>query len=165
MVPYAVTLPGVLRDEECDEIVEKLNAVSSYEVAHCDAITREIVSDSCLDMIETVARKANDWYFKYDLYRGQHSWMQTYMRGDKYQRHMDGSPGQTRKLTAVAMLSHPLSYDGGNLAMYVNPRSYPIPRTRGTIVVFQHWVEHEVTPVTDGLRQTINMGFWGPPFK
>ena len=164
-VPYAVALPSALSTDECDHIVERLNPLEAYTVPHCEALTREIESDDSLDMIETIARRVNDMFFGYELYRGQHSWMQTYQKGDKYQRHMDGSPGQTRKLTAVAMLSDTMDYDGGHLVMYVNPKSFPVPRMKGTVVVFQNWIEHEVTMVTDGLRQTINMGFWGPPFK
>jgi hypothetical protein len=164
-VPYAVCLEGILRDEECDAIQETLMHVDPYVVKGCGAVTREIVAAPCLDIIETAARNMNDWYFKYDLDPGQHSWLQTYGVDGDYHRHMDGTPGQMRKLTAVALLSHPLSYDGGRLTMYVEPKHFNVPKTRGTVVVFQHWVEHDVSPVTSGERQTINMGFWGPPFK
>lgn len=166
-VPYAVCLQGALSDEECDEIQETLNHVDPYTVRGCGAVTREIVAAPCLDPIETIGRNINDRYFGFDLDPGQHSWLQTYVEGGDYHRHMDGSPGQTRKLTAVALLSHSGSYSGGNLTIVVPPKSYSVPRSRGTIVVFQHWVEHEVEQ-TRGLnseRQTINMGFWGPPFK
>lgn len=166
-VPYAVVLEGILSDYECEEISETLGRVDPYGVMHCEAITREVVAAPCLDIIETVARHANEKYFQYDLDPGQHSWLQTYEQGGAYQKHMDGSPGQTRKLTAVAILSHPESYEGGNLTMYVTPKEHAVPRTRGTVVVFQSWVEHEVTPIAGvgSERQTINMGFWGPPFK
>lgn len=164
-VPYAVSLEGALSHLECDEIVETLSPIDPYSVPGCGAVTREVVAAPCLDPIETVARNVNDFYFGFDLYGGQHSWLQTYEPGGDYHRHMDGTPGQTRKLTAVAILSSPLTYEGGRLKMYVSPRHFTVPRTRGTIVVFQHWVEHDVSPVTAGLRQTINMGFWGPPFK
>lgn len=167
MTPYAAVLEGILSDSECDAIQQKITRLEPYGVLGCGATTRECVSDSVLDIIETVARHANDRYFHFDLDRGQHSWLQTYGEGDKYQRHMDGSPGQTRKLTAVAILSHPLSYEGGDLTLYVTPKEHQIPRTRGTIVVFQSWIEHDVSPVKgiNSERQTINMGFWGPPFR
>lgn len=165
MVPYAVSLEGALSIDECEAITDVLGGVDPYVVKGCGAVTREIVASPVLDSIETVARNINNWYFKYDLDEGQHSWLQTYEAGGDYHRHMDGSPGQTRKLTAVAILSSPLVYEGGRLSMHVEPKHFVVPKTRGTIVVFQHWVDHEVSPVTSGLRQTINMGFWGPPFK
>lgn len=165
IVPYAVSLEGALSPDECQAIQETLEAVDTYTVANCGAVTREIVAAPVLDPIETVARNINSGFFGYDLDPGQHSWLQTYETGGVYQPHMDGTPGQMRKLTAVALLSHPDDYDGGSLRINVNPKAFRVPRTRGTIVVFQHWVEHEVLPITDGKRQTINMGFWGPPFK
>lgn len=165
MVPYAVSLEGALSHQECDVIVESLSPIEPYSMPGCGAVTREIVAAPCLDPIELIARNINDRYFGFDLDPGQTSWMQSYEKDGDYHRHMDGSPGQTRKLTAVAILSSPAVYEGGKLKMIVEPKSFMVPRTRGTVVVFQHWVPHEVTPVTIGLRQTINMGFWGPPFK
>lgn len=164
-VPYAVSLEGALSHDECDLIQDRLAYLEPYTVPGCGAVTRECHGDALLNPIETVARNINSRYFGFDLDEGQHSWLQTYEAGGDYHRHMDGTPGQTRKLTAVAILSSPLSYEGGRLKMYVDPRHFTVPKTRGTIVVFQHWVEHDVSPITVGTRQTINMGFWGPPFK
>lgn len=164
-VPYAAILESHLTGDECDEIIETLMAVDTYTFKGCGAVTREIEAAPCLDPIEKAARALNDWYWQYDLDEGQHSWMQTYEAGNKYQRHMDGSPGQTRKLTAVALLTNPMDYRGGGLTLYVDPKQQMVPTARGTIVVFDHWIQHEVRPVVAGRRQTINMGFWGPPFR
>lgn len=166
-VPYAVMIPEALTPQECSEISENLMRTEPdpYHAANCGAETREFVSSPWLDPIERIARVVNDFYFKFDLDEGQHSWLQTYWPGGDYRRHMDGSPGQTRKLTAVAMLSEPAQYEGGRLTMYVTPRDFSVTNHQGTVVVFQSWVEHDVAPVTSGMRQTINMGFWGPPFK
>ena len=165
MVPYAVSLEGALSAAECENIIRTMERIEPHESDGCDAITRETRGHAVLDPIEWVARNVNKRYFEFDLDEGGHAWMQTYERGNKYQRHMDGSPGQTRKLTAVAMLTDPDEYRGGALDIFVKPQSFTVPRTQGTIVVFQHWLEHEVAPVTSGKRQTINMGFWGPPFR
>lgn len=164
-VPYAAILPGYLEESECDAIQTTLSRVDPYTFSKCGAVTREVVAAPVLDPIEFAARCLNRIYWDYDIDPGQHSWMQTYEAGGEYRRHMDGSPGQMRKLTAVALLSDESTYEGGNLTLYVPPQSLSIPRTRGTVVVFQHWVDHDVSPVTKGLRQTINMGFWGPNFR
>lgn len=165
VVPYAVVFPGGLSGEECDLIQKNLGVLEPYRVRGCGGVTRETSSDPSLEPIEVVARAINDLYFGFDLDPGQHSWMQTYLREHKYKLHMDGSPGQMRKLTAVAMLSDPEDYEGGALSLHVHPRRFVVPRQRGTIAVFQHWVLHDVSPILSGKRQTINMGFWGPPFK
>lgn len=163
--PYAVMLEGGLTCSECDDIQERLGRLEPYGVTGCSASTRECVDDPSLNVVETIARNVNDMYFKYDLDAGQHSWLQSYGDGDEYQRHMDGSPGQTRKLTAVVMLSDPKSYDGGKLTLFVTPKSFIASQTRGTIIVFQPWIEHEVSTITAGNRQSLNMGFWGPHFR
>jgi predicted 2-oxoglutarate/Fe(II)-dependent dioxygenase YbiX len=164
-VPFAVIIEGLLSDEQCDSIQEKLSKLETYAFNGCAAKTREIESDPVLDPIERAARFLNTLYWQYDLDEGQHSWMQTYNSGDRYQKHVDGAPGQMRKLTAVALLSESTDYEGGDLHILVHPRTMSIPRTRGTVVAFQPWIEHVVTPVTSGTRQTINMGFWGPNFR
>ena len=164
-IPFAVALEGFLDEDVCDHIREAGLDLESYTVRDCGAITRECEPIPALEPIEDAARTLNRIYWEYDLDPGQQSWLQTYEKGMNYQRHMDGSPGQMRKLTAVAFVSPETDYDGGDLRLYYHPMSFDIPRTRGTVVVFQPWIEHEVLPVTGGIRQSINMGFWGPPFK
>ena len=163
--PFAVWYEGFLSGAECDAIIEEMETHEPYTVRGCGAITRECHEDPVLNTIEQFARGTNGLYWNYDLDPGQHSWFQTYDNGAKYQAHMDGEPGQTRKLTAVALLSDESDYVGGDLRLVVVPKSLWVPRKRGTVVVFLPWMVHEVKPVSSGLRQTINMGFWGPPFK
>ncbi len=163
--PYAAWYEGFLPDLECEEIIKVLSVADTYQHNGCGALTREFVAAPVLDTIEKTARMINTLYWGYDLDPGQHSWFQSYEKGSRYQPHMDGAPGQTRKLTAVALLSDPADYTGGELRLTEPTKAQWIPRTRGTIVVFPPWLVHEVKPVTSGFRQTINMGFWGPPFR
>jgi hypothetical protein len=164
-MPYAAVLEGFIPASDCDDIIAALEKEPIYNFPTCGAATREVESHPTLNPIEGVARAVNWLYWNYDLDDGQYSWMQTYSRDGCYKRHMDGSPGQTRKLTAVVMLSDPDDYKGGHLELYPPTGTYEVPRTRGTVVVFLPWIEHEVTMVFHGTRQTINMGFWGPPFR
>lgn len=164
--PYAVVLEGILTDEECNRILDRGMRLEPYNFSTCGAITREFdPGHFSLAQIENVALGMNNLYWNYDLDERPVSWMQTYETGTDYKIHTDTAPGQTRKLTAIALLSDPTEYDGGKLVIHAEPFSFAVPRTRGTIVVFQPWLLHEVTNVSDGIRQTINMGFWGPPFK
>jgi hypothetical protein len=164
-VPFAALVESHLSDAQCDAILEALNPLEGYRHKGCDAWTREIAEHPSLDPIEEAARYLNFMYWEYVLDPGQYSWLQTYEKDQGYQRHADGRPGQMRKLTAVAMLSDENDYDGGVLRLHWRPTTFGTKLPRGSIVVFQPWVEHDVTPVTRGVRQTINMGFWGPPFK
>lgn len=165
-LPYAVALEGALTDRECDKIQSEFMELEPYSVPHCNAVTREKIGHAySLDLVYAFSKSVNEMYWKYDLNPQTAAWMQTYGAGNDYQLHMDGSPGQTRKLTAVVMLTDPGLYSGGELVLLAQPAEYIVPKTRGTIVFFPHWLLHRVDPVTRGMRQTINLGYWGPSFK
>lgn len=164
-VPCAVISEGFIPGDKCDEIMARLMLIEAYTVPKCGAITREIGHIPELDEIRDFALLLNDVYWGYDLDARTNTWLQTYYERGRYQLHMDAVPGQMRKLTAVTFLTDPDMYGGGDLEIFFHPMSQKIPRTRGTVVVFQPWILHEVHPITTGVRQSLNMGFWGPNFK
>lgn len=158
---------GYLTDAQCDEIIADAMTIEPYSINHCNAVTRELPPGEfdSLMAIEDFARGINNMSWCYDLDDFSQSWLQTYVDGGSYERHCDAQPGQVRKLTAVALLSDPNTYIGGELKFDYGPLVDTIPKTRGTIVVFQAGLFHRVTPLSGtGVRQTINMGFWGPSF-
>jgi len=168
--PYAFIAEGWLKDQECEDILKIFEHVPSYRMNHCNAITKELTQDmnDSLNLVQAVAEHANHEYWKFDIDHQPTSWLQTYTDGNDYTFHTDHCLGQTRKLTAVALLSNQEDYYGGELKVCAFPgrvMEFYIPKTRGTIVVFPGWTPHEVTLVGEGLRQTINMGFWGPAWK
>lgn len=166
-VPFAVVLPGYLTDEQCEAMTYVLGAVGSYTFPHCDAKTTEAPQPlhEFFYPLKRIALEVNEQFFKYELDEQCWAWLQTYHPGMSYPLHMDGAPGQTRKLTAIALLSNPREYSGGGLVLTIPPGSFNIPRKRGTVVVFPQWVLHQVMQVNGGLRQTINMGFFGQPWR
>lgn len=166
MTPFAVIAEAWLSNSECDRIIECGEFEKPYEFHGCDAITRDLPDMlGPLSPIDGLARVINGGYFNYDLDSESHSYMQTYEPDGFYRKHYDAAPGTSRKLTAVVLLSPPEQYLGGALKFYHEPLSFTCPDTRGTIVVFPSWLLHEVEKVYEGKRQTINMGFWGPPFR
>ena len=63
-------------------------------------------------------------------------------------------------------LSDPVDYEGGVLE--IQPYGEQVIRTRkqrGLIVAFPSWTLHQVTPVTQGSRQSLVAWISGPPFK
>lgn len=164
--PNAIVGEGLLTDEQCDTIILEMSKLDSYNFTNCNAVTRECPRplSSVLDPIVEFTRMVNEaaWEFVIDECG---AWFQTYTSGMDYQIHTDATIGQTRKLTTVALLSDPSSYEGGLLRVIPYPAYEAIPRTRGTLVTFPGWMLHEVTPVHSGLRQTINLGIWGPPWR
>lgn len=165
--PLAVVNEGFLTDEQCDAILAEVEKIEPYNFPTCGAsMTRQIDSlVPSLTMASNLGHYINEIYWQYNLVDGLISWMQTYNKGDNYELHTDTSPGQSRKLTGVIMLTDHEDYNGGVLELHPPPHQYNISRKRGTIVFFQPWIPHLVTEVTYGTRKTINMGYFGPPFK
>ena len=166
--PYAVVFKSFLSDEECQLIIDTQSERESYQFPHCNAITTECDHPISEDLapIKEMLRFANEACFQYDVdFDSTQAWMQTYVFGGSYQKHMDGAPGQTRKLTAVAMLTDPFDYKGGELMFDIPTNTFEVPNARGTVVVFPGWALHHVRSLTAGVRQTINMGAWGPAWR
>lgn len=167
-LPFAVVAEGVLTDWQCDDILADAKTLDPLKLHICEATTRECYWPLAhvYKPILSYAEMINGIFWDYDVnFRDAAGFHQTYEAGGKYQLHMDGQVGQMRKLTAVAMLSDPDTYEGGDLVLHYHPNKFKVPRTRGTIVIFMSWMLHEVTEVTSGNRQTINLGFWGPNFR
>lgn len=164
--PHAVWFEGLLSKEECNNIISYMGHEEPYKFNSCGAVTREAPRplSPVFQSMESFARFVNSCYWGFDLDGGPSAWMQTYENGGDYSKHTDGCPGYVRKLTAVVQLSEDL-YEGGDLVFEDPQEQVKLVRTRGTVAVFPPWVWHHVTPVTSGIRRTINMGFWGPPFK
>lgn len=165
-IPFAVAGEGFLTPNQCARIVNRMNGVEPYNYRGCGGVTRQCphpLEDLFKPMVE-FAKDMNDAFWQYDLDDNPVGWFQTYEEESKYQIHMDSTPGQMRKLTAVTLLSDPAKYDGGELLIHFHPKFFTVPKTQGTVVVFQPWLLHEVLEVTRGLRQTINLAFWGPNF-
>lgn len=168
MLPIAASAEECISAAECDAIIEYMAEIDSYQFPHCNAQTREVPhpNSQVFDCLSFVGLVLNEMYWRLDLddvCAG--AWMQTYRQGDYYDIHVDAAPGQMRKLTAVLMLSDPEDYAEGDLTVKSDRASWIAPRTRGAVIVFPSWVPHHVTPVRAGVRQTINMGWWGPNFR
>lgn len=87
---------------------------------------------------------------------GMYGWHQDY-----------GSQGVriSRKLSLVLQLANPADYEGGELQVMTTGQPANIPKQRGLIAVFPSYVLHQVTPVTQGSRQSLVAWVSGPAFK
>lgn len=160
--PYVLINEGYLDDGLCDAIIEDAMREEPYEFDHCNAITRELhpIPRSVMP-VENLGFVLNELYWQFTLRGETAGWVQTYEKGGSYQLHMDGAPGQDRQMTAVVLLTDPSQYGGGDLEFHLPPHKVKAPRTRGTILLFPHWMLHAVTPIEWGTRQTLNLGFFG----
>jgi hypothetical protein len=166
--PYIAVCEGYLSDDECDRILNDTGYNEPHLFPGCgSASVKEYgpMVEGIMEPIVEVAKAANRYFWEYEIFNLYVAWLQEYTFDCDYMLHMDTSPGQMRKLTALAILSDPEDYRGGKLRFWIPHKEFCPAQKRGTIIIFPYWVMHEVKRITYGVRRTVNVGFWGPPFK
>lgn len=128
------------------------------------------------------ANKTAGWNFHYDF--AEPMQFTEYSLNQYYTFHLDcfdepynkpnepGWHGKIRKLTAVALLSDPSEFEGGQLEFDFRNFSYdedtiwPCKEIlkKGNVVVFPSFVWHQVKPVTFGKRHTLVTWALGNPY-
>jgi PKHD-type hydroxylase len=82
-----------------------------------------------------------------------------------YGWHQDFGAGPSRKLSLVVQLTDPAEYEGGNLQIMSGSQPQNVRKQRGLIAIFPSFMLHQVTPVTQGNRQSLVAWATGRPFK
>ena len=82
-----------------------------------------------------------------------------------YAWHQDYGGQISRKLSLVLQLTDPSRYEGGNLQTMTNQDVFTVRKQRGLVTVFPSFTLHQVTPVTQGSRQSLVAWISGPPYK
>ena len=131
--------------------------------------------------------RANRDNFLYDISGFDQESMQytSYNEGEYYNWHVDAglncfrNPGENkqenfvfekseevRKLSVIVQLSDPDEYEGGEVQlMSDNDSSFFLPKTRGTVIVFDSRTKHRVKKVISGHRQSLVGWVVGPRWK
>jgi len=110
----------------------------------------------------------NDKSFKFNIQEEEQELKYIeYGVGGHYNWHMDMNPtdSNTRKLTAVVQLND--GYEGGYLEFGVQDRNgewYRVPKLEGSITIFPSFLSHRVSPVTDGVRYSLQEFYVGDAF-
>tara|TARA_B100001250_G_scaffold191211_1_gene164313 strand:- start:270 stop:944 length:675 start_codon:yes stop_codon:yes gene_type:complete len=111
--------------------------------------------------------RANYYNFGYDLSKVDYEEIQMtkYKKGDYYKKHIDfgfdrDQLAHTRKLSSTLQLSDSNEYEGGDFILHIDgfvqhESVVKVPRSKGTLIVFDSRVPHEVTPVTSGNRYSV----------
>jgi len=111
----------------------------------------------------------NGQYFHFDLNQIEPLQLTEYDQnyGGFYTKHVDHGydKNMNRKLSFVMFLSDPSEYKGGELLLYNATEPIKPEAKKGNIVFFPSYVLHEVTPVTEGIRNTLVGWINGPRFK
>lgn len=91
-----------------------------------------------------------------------------YGEGQRYGWHTDtftlsGRP-YDRKVSVICMLSEPEEFEGGTFMMRLYSEYQPELK-KGTLMAFPSIIEHQVLPVTKGLRKSAVIWAYGPRFR
>jgi PKHD-type hydroxylase len=120
------------------------------------------------EKLSHVASQLNAEHFWFDLTGfGETLQLTNYDQSENgmYGWHQDYGGGVSRKLSMAVQLTDPSEYDGGNLQVLTTGEPVNVRKQRGLIAVFPSYVLHQVTPVTQGSRQSLVAWVSGPAFK
>lgn len=115
-----------------------------------------------------VASQLNAEHFRFDLTGfGENLQLTNYDQSENgmYGWHQDYGESISRKLSMAVQLTDPSEYEGGNLQTLTTGEPVNVRKQRGLIAVFPSYVLHQVTPVTQGSRQSLVAWVSGPAFK
>ena len=174
--------PSVISNALCDYMVktapwrEKIDA-ELYEENDLNQIDHEMRKTDVtftspytplgcmLQTYTTLANKEAGWNF--DLTGFEQIQVAKYQDNAHYDWHIDSFvPDQNnnqRKLSSVAFLSDPDTYEGGVFEFKIALLPEKMPK--GTIIVFPSVLEHRVTAVESGTRYSAACWSYGPAFK
>lgn len=122
------------------------------------------------ERLSDVVSSLNAQYFRLDLTGfGEAIQLTNYDQSDHgmYGWHQDYGVknAASRKLSLVLQLTDPARYEGGNLQIMTGGEPQTIRKQRGLIAAFPSYQVHQVTPVTQGSRQSLVAWITGPAFK
>lgn len=160
-----------LSDEICDELIQyaNVNAVPAIKkhtfsnpmlLNHCFLPADHVIHGLMAEVVDEAVSFLNIDATYLEPYKVQH-----YETGSYFEKHIDNYHGldypDDRKLTILAQLSHPHSYEGGDVKINTKPMS----RNRGTVTIFPSFYPHNVEPVLSGNRYALVCWAWGPYWK
>ena len=120
------------------------------------------------EKLAQVASSLNAQYYNFDLTGfGEGLQLTNYNQSENgmYGWHQDYGGAVSRKLSLVVQLADPSEYEGGNLQVLTSGQPQTVRKQRGLIAVFPAYVLHQVTPVTQGTRQSLVAWVSGPAFR
>lgn len=117
-----------------------------------------------------VVSSLNSQFYRFDLTGfGEALQLTNYDKSENgmYGWHQDygGNRSISRKLSLVLQLTDPSQYEGGNLQIMTSATPISVRKQRGLIAMFPSYTLHQVTPVTQGNRQSLVAWLSGPALR
>jgi PKHD-type hydroxylase len=152
---------GLQEQAKFDDSIRK----SSIKWLMLDKLPPDIV-----EYFKNVFMHINEKHFNFELSGFEHWQFTIYdeKNAGEYKWHIDTSPvGEKfiRKLSMVLMLSDSSEFVGGHLLINSDGNIQVAEQKKGRAIFFPSWVPHCVTPVLQGVRQTLVIWAHGEKFK
>ncbi len=163
--------------EECDKIIETFknsekevastfNNDNEYRKTKIKWIEPSDENKWIYEKLFDLTKIANKELYRFHI-TGIHDFIQfseyDSLIGGKYDKHIDVGDSNIhacRKLSVILQLSDENHYEGGDVCI----RDNPVSRKQGTVAVFPSFLEHNVNKVTKGVRYSLVLWIYGPPF-
>lgn len=165
--------------EECERIIALGDSLETVQSSVASGTVEEPIRKSknswigfdetsawIFDKLGEIVRGANNVRYKFQLTGFMEKLQYTIYddTGSHYRLHSDFGKNQMaqRKLSVVLLLSHPESFEGGDLAFFsAGEHKFK----QGTVVIFPSFEIHGVKPVTKGIRKSLVAWVSGEPFR
>jgi PKHD-type hydroxylase len=144
--------------------------VTKIRRSDVDWINKNNETEWLFNKLGHIVSTLNTRFYKFDLTGfGEALQLTNYDHSEQgmYGWHQDyGSAGApSRKLSLVLQLADPSEYEGGNLQIMTSGEPINVHKQRGLVTVFPSYIVHQVTPVTQGSRQSLVAWITGPEFR
>jgi|TARA_R110000850_G_scaffold268563_1_gene400206 PKHD-type hydroxylase len=120
------------------------------------------------DDINKLVQKINRNNFGFNnIEMNQEAQITEYKKDDFYSWHTDtgidmSEEPPVRKLSMTVLLNDPSEFEGGDL-QFANRNINSMKQ--GHAAIFASFLQHQITPITKGVRRSLVMWFGGEPFK
>jgi len=114
-------------------------------------------------------QKANENHFGFgDIRITENAQFTEYPEGGFYDWHMDCDVNMAheppvRKISMTLLLNDPSEFEGGDLELMSSGKFAELKQ--GHAIIFASFLNHRVSPVTRGVRQSLVVWFGGKPFR
>lgn len=189
LTPYATPMPpfvwweGAFTEQELNWLQAKAKAAQSnaqvgggstgavnanVRRSQVDWLSNTPDTKWVFEKLADVVANLNANHYRFDLTGfGESIQLTNYDQSENgmYGWHQDYGGKISRKLSMAMQLTDPSEYEGGNLQVMTTGEPVNVRKQRGIIAVFPSYVLHQVTPVTQGSRQSLVAWVSGPAFK
>lgn len=138
--------------------INKTNKNLSWLIDEIDNLIHTVNNDAFgVDIFKLLSLQFTEYSSDYSGHYGWHNDV-----------NWEGNRQTHRKLSATVQLSDPATYKGGVFEM--KPLFYEPPpentlKTQGTVLIFPSFLEHRVSPVTEGTRYSLVAWMEGPKWR